>query len=58
MIFPDGYFDVPAGKIAAIVTHLEMTEPSAAQRCEACSDHRVTSPSPGGTLVIFEQSLC
>jgi GNAT superfamily N-acetyltransferase len=27
MILPDGYSDVPAGKIAAVVTHLEMTEP-------------------------------
>ena len=27
MILPDGYSDVPAGKIAAIVTHLEMTAP-------------------------------
>ena len=26
MTFPDGYSDVPAGKIAAVVTHLEMTE--------------------------------
>ena len=26
MILPDGYSDVPAGKIAAVVTHLEMTE--------------------------------
>jgi GNAT superfamily N-acetyltransferase len=26
MIVPDGYSDVPAGKIAAVVTHLEMTE--------------------------------
>ena len=25
MMLPDGYSDVPAGKIAAIVTHLEMT---------------------------------
>ncbi|MCP3385902.1 MULTISPECIES: GNAT family N-acetyltransferase [unclassified Bradyrhizobium] len=25
MIIPDGYSDIPAGKIAAIVTHLEMT---------------------------------
>jgi GNAT superfamily N-acetyltransferase len=25
MILPDGYSDVPAGKLAAIVTHLEMT---------------------------------
>ena len=25
MILPDGYSDVPAGKVAAIVTHLEMT---------------------------------
>jgi GNAT superfamily N-acetyltransferase len=26
MIVPDGYSDVPPGKIAAVVTHLEMTE--------------------------------
>ena len=26
MILPDGHSDVPAGKIAAVVTHLEMTE--------------------------------
>jgi GNAT superfamily N-acetyltransferase len=26
MILPDGYSDVPAGKIAAVVTHLEMTQ--------------------------------
>ena len=26
MILPDGYSDVSAGKIAAVVTHLEMTE--------------------------------
>jgi GNAT superfamily N-acetyltransferase len=26
MILPDGYSDVPAGKAAAVVTHLEMTE--------------------------------
>jgi len=25
MILPDGYSDVPSGKIAAVVTHLEMT---------------------------------
>ena len=25
MILPDGYSDVPAGKIAAVVTHLEMS---------------------------------
>ena len=26
MILPDGYSDVPAGKIASVVTHLQMTE--------------------------------
>jgi GNAT superfamily N-acetyltransferase len=26
MILPDGYSDIPVGKIAAVVTHLEMTE--------------------------------
>ena len=25
MILPEGYSDVPAGKIAAVTTHLEMT---------------------------------
>ena len=40
MILPDGYSDVPAGKIAAVTTHLEMTArpsplpmPSARGRC-------------------------
>ena len=32
MILPDGYSDVPAGKIAAVVTHLEMTERAALPR--------------------------
>lgn len=27
MTLPDGYSDVPPGKIAAVVTHLEMTGP-------------------------------
>ena len=26
MTLPDNYSDVPAGKIAAVITHLEMTE--------------------------------
>jgi len=26
MTLPNGYSDIPAGKIAAVVTHLEMTE--------------------------------
>ena len=29
MIVPDGYSDIPAGKIAAVVTHLEMRTPPA-----------------------------
>src|SRR5512136_1072889 len=32
MILPDGYSDVPAGKIAAVVTHLEMSERPALPR--------------------------
>src|SRR5712672_2624804 len=32
MTLPDGYSDVPAGKIAAVVTHLEMTERPALRR--------------------------
>ncbi|QQO35211.1 GNAT family N-acetyltransferase [Bradyrhizobium diazoefficiens] len=31
MILPDGYSDIPAGKIAAVVTHLEMTARPAAR---------------------------
>ena len=31
MTLPDGYSDVPAGKVAAVVTHLEMTARSAPQ---------------------------
>lgn len=31
MLLPDGYSDIPAGKIAAIVTHLEMTTRPAAR---------------------------
>lgn len=30
MILPDGYSDIPAGKVAAVVTHLEMTARPAA----------------------------
>ncbi|MGY3078952.1 hypothetical protein ACVWZZ_005360 [Bradyrhizobium sp. LM6.10] len=30
MILPDGYSDVPNGKMAAVVTHLEMTAPARA----------------------------
>ncbi len=29
MVLPDGYSDVPAGKLAAVVTHLEMLAPPA-----------------------------
>jgi hypothetical protein len=32
MLLPDGHSDVPAGKIAAVVTHLEMTERPAIPR--------------------------
>jgi len=41
MILPDGYSDVPAGKIAAIVTHLEMTSHPAVRSDPASADfHR------------------
>ena len=47
MILPDGYSDVPAGKIAAIVTHLEMTERPALppDPIGAWSLRRVESPA-------------
>ena len=46
MILPDGTSDVPAGKIAAVVTHLEMTERPALRRDPegAWTLRRVPSP--------------
>jgi GNAT superfamily N-acetyltransferase len=48
MILPDGYSDVPAGKIAAIVTHLEMTARPAPRLdpAGAWSLRRVEAPAP------------
>lgn len=48
MILPDGYSDVPAGKIAAIVTHLEMTERPALPPHSpgAWALRRVEAPAP------------
>jgi GNAT superfamily N-acetyltransferase len=47
MILPDGYSDVPAGKIAAVVTHLEMTERPALPRdpAGAWTLRRVEAPA-------------
>ena len=42
MILPDGYSDVPAGKIAAVVTNLEMTE------------RPVLPPDPAGAWTLRE----
>jgi GNAT superfamily N-acetyltransferase len=46
MLLPDGYSDVPRGKIAAVVTHLEMTERPAIPRGAAgtWSLRRVEAP--------------
>ena len=46
MIIPDGYSDIPAGKIAAVVTHLEMTARPAPPRdpAGAWSLRRVETP--------------
>ena len=46
MILPDGYSDIPAGKIAAVVTHLEMTARPAPPRdpAGAWSLRRVETP--------------
>jgi GNAT superfamily N-acetyltransferase len=48
MILPDGYSDVPRGKIAAIVTHLEMRERPALppDPPEAWTLRRVDHPDP------------
>jgi GNAT superfamily N-acetyltransferase len=47
MILPDGYSDVPAGKVAAVVTHLEMTErpPLRPDPAGAWTLRRVSSPN-------------
>ena len=46
LLLPDGYSDVPAGKIAAVVTHLKMTERPAIPRDPAgtWSLRRVEAP--------------
>lgn len=46
MILPDGYSDVPAGKIAAVVTHLEMTERPSLRRDPAGAWTLRRMPSP------------
>ncbi len=38
MAFPDGFIDVPPGKIAAIITYLEMLRPAAARPAPALPD--------------------
>ena len=49
MILPDGYSDVPAGKIAAVTTHLEMTARPAPRPdpAGAWTLRRVDSPALG-----------
>ena len=46
MILPDGYSDVPAGKLAAVVTHLEMLTPPvlAPEPSRAWTIRRVVEP--------------
>ena len=48
MLLPDGYSDVPAGKLAAVVTHLEMTKrPALAPDPKgAWTLRRVETPGP------------
>jgi GNAT superfamily N-acetyltransferase len=45
-MLPDGYSDVPPGKIAAVVTHLEMTQRTSPrpERGEACTLRHVEHP--------------
>ena len=49
MTLPDGYSDIPAGKIAAVVTHLEMTSPPSRHDDPpgAWRLRRVERPAPG-----------
>jgi len=47
MILPDGYSDIPAGRIAAVTTHLEMTARPAPRSDPAgtCPLRRVDAPA-------------
>ena len=63
MILPDGDFDVPAGKIATVVTHLEITElpairsdPPAAGRCAASK--RPTSTGIASSIAASATTGC
>ena len=45
----DGYHDIPPGKVAAVVTHLEMREPAPLRPVpapEGVSLERVEAPDP------------
>ena len=59
MILPDGYSDVPAGKIAAIVTHLEMTARPAPRPdpAGAWSLRRVEIPRSTGIAISIVASV-
>lgn len=49
MILPDGFHDVPRGRVATVVTHLEMRQRPAPRPCaapEGCTLRRVEQPEP------------
>ena len=58
MILPDGYSDVPAGKIAAVVTHLEMTARPALRPDPPgpWTLRRVEAPDPTGFAISIAAS--
>ena len=52
LLLPDGYSDVPAGKIAAVVTHLKMTGRPAIPRDPAGTWSLRTAEAPGLALFV------
>ena len=56
-MLPDGFHDIPPGKVAMIVTHLEMTEPAATRPVvlpQGVTFHRMT-PGPEWYRDIFKR---
>jgi GNAT superfamily N-acetyltransferase len=57
MLLPNGYFDVAAGKVAAVVTHLQMTErpPARSDRPGAWTLRRVDAPGLDGVRDLYRR---
>jgi GNAT superfamily N-acetyltransferase len=56
-MLPDGYTDLPPGKLAAVVTYLEMREPPPLPACDPTpfAVRRVTQPDPAWYRDLFRR---